>query len=99
MQDAERIATLYTIEKDIGGRSAEERREARQEKSLPILADLDPWPREKLARISQKTKLAEAIRYALSRWEGLTRLVHDAASRSTAKSHPMADPVEWMASY
>ena len=27
--------------------------------------------------ISQKTKLAEAIRYALSRWEGLTRFLDD----------------------
>lgn len=27
--------------------------------------------------ISQKTKLAEAIRYALSRWEGLTRFIAD----------------------
>ena len=32
---------------------------------------------EKLALISQKTKLAEAIRYALSRWEGLTRFLDD----------------------
>jgi hypothetical protein len=27
--------------------------------------------------ISQKSKLAEAIRYALSRWEGLTLFVDD----------------------
>ena len=27
--------------------------------------------------ISQKTKLAEAIRYALSRWDGLTRFLDD----------------------
>jgi transposase len=27
--------------------------------------------------LSQKTKLAEAIRYALSRWEGLTRFIND----------------------
>ena len=27
--------------------------------------------------ISQKTKLAEAIRYALSRWQGLTRFLDD----------------------
>ena len=27
--------------------------------------------------ISQKTKLAEAIRYALSRWKGLTRFIDD----------------------
>ncbi len=42
-----------------------------------LLADLEPWLREKLALISQKTKLAEAIRYALSRWEGLTRFLDD----------------------
>ena len=29
------------------------------------------------ALISQKSKLAEAIRYALSRWEGLTRFIDD----------------------
>lgn len=31
----------------------------------------------KTALISQKGKLAEAIRYALSRWEGLTRFIDD----------------------
>ncbi len=36
----------------------------------------------KLALISQKSKLAEAIRYALSRWEGLTRFWMTAGSRS-----------------
>ena len=49
----------------------------RQEKSRPIVAELEPWLREKLGLISQKTKLAEAIRYTLSRWEGLTRFLDD----------------------
>lgn len=49
----------------------------RQERSRPILAEFEPWLREKLGLISQKTKLAEAIRYTLSRWEGLTRFVDD----------------------
>jgi len=71
------IATLYAIEKDIRGRSAEERRAVRQEKARPILVALEPWLHEKLGLISQKTKLAEAIRYALSRWEGLTRFIDD----------------------
>ena len=31
----------------------------------------------KLGLISQKSKLAEAIRYTLSRWEGLTRFIDD----------------------
>ena len=37
----------------------------------------EPWLRAKLGLISQKSKLAEAIRYALSRWEGLTRFIDD----------------------
>ncbi len=73
----ERIGALYAIEKEIRGHSAEERRAARQERTRPLLADLEPWLREKLALISQKTKLAEAIRYALARWEGLTRFLDD----------------------
>jgi hypothetical protein len=49
----------------------------RQDKSRPIIDHLEPWLRAKLALISQKTKLAEAIRYALSRWEGLSRFLDD----------------------
>jgi transposase len=73
----QRIAALYEIEKDIRGRGADERRAARQEKTRPLIVALEPWLREKLALISQKTKLAEAIRYALSRWEGLARFIDD----------------------
>jgi transposase len=72
-----RIADLYAVEKEIRGRNAEERRAVRQEKSKPILDELEPWLRAKLDLISQKTKLAEAIRYALSRWVGLSRFVDD----------------------
>jgi transposase len=73
----ERIAGLYAIESDIRGSGAEERRDARLRRSRPIIDELEPWLRAKLALISQKTKLAEAIRYALSRWEGLTRFLDD----------------------
>lgn len=54
-----RIAELYKIEDAIRGHSADERSAARQESSRPIIADLEPWLREKLGLISQKTKLAE----------------------------------------
>jgi transposase len=73
----ERIAGLYAIENDIRARNAEERRAVRQDRSRTIIDDLEPWLRAKLALISQKTKLAEAIRYALSRWDGLTRFLDD----------------------
>jgi transposase len=73
----QRIASLYQVEAEIRGRSADGRRTARQERSREILNDFEPWLQEKLAIISQKTKLAEAIRYALSRWVGLCRFIDD----------------------
>jgi len=71
------IAEFYAIEKDIRGRSAEERRIIRQQKSRPLAEAFEQWLRAKLALVSQKGKLAEAIRYALSRWQGLTRFIED----------------------
>jgi transposase len=71
------IACLYHIESEIRGRSADERRAVRQDKTRPILQALEPWLRAKLGLISQKTKLAEAIRYALSHWGGLCHFVDD----------------------
>ena len=59
------------------GRNADERRAVRQDRSRPIIDGLEPWLRAKLALISQKTKLAEAIRYALSRRNGLTHFLDD----------------------
>jgi transposase len=73
----EGIASLYRIETEIRGLTADERRAVRQEKSRLITEALKPWLTEKLSLISQKTKLAEAIRYALSRWQGLTRFIDD----------------------
>lgn len=62
---------------DIRGITHEERRAVRQETSRPIIDSLAPWLTEQLSLISQKTKLAEAIRYTLSRWDGLTRFIDD----------------------
>src|SRR5258706_225165 len=67
----EHIAALYAVDKDIRGRSADERRAVRQQKSRPRIDALEPWLRAKLGLTSQKGKLAKAIRYARSRWEGL----------------------------
>ncbi|MBB4264159.1 transposase [Bradyrhizobium sp. CIR3A] len=71
------ITAFYAIEKEIRGRSAEERRLVRQQNSRPLADAFEVWLRAKLALISQKIKLAEAIRYALSRWQGLTRFIDD----------------------
>lgn len=61
------IADLYAVEKEVRGKSPEERVALRQEKAKPIFDDLEAWLQAQLPKISGKTKLAEAIRYALNR--------------------------------
>ena len=73
----ERIAALYAIEKAIRGQSADARRAARQHKSKPLVLALKVWLEQQLARVSGKSLIAEAIRYALHHWDGLTRFLDD----------------------
>ncbi len=72
-----RIGKLYEIEAEIRGRPAEERCRVRRARAGPILAALKPWLEAKLATVSRKSATAEAIRYVLGRWEGLTRYLGD----------------------
>jgi transposase len=72
-----RIGGLYAIEAEIRGRPAEERRAARQERSKPIVEALHAWLTLQLGRVSGKSTLAEAIRYALRHWDGLVLFLED----------------------
>jgi hypothetical protein len=72
-----RIADLYAIEADIRATSQEERHAARQARARPLVEQLRPWLEAQLARLSGKSQLAEAIRYALRHWEGLGRFLDD----------------------
>jgi transposase len=72
-----RIGELYRIEAEIRGRPAEERRAARQERSKPVVAALHAWLGAQLGRVSARSSLAEAIRYALRHWEGLVLFLDD----------------------
>jgi transposase len=73
----ERIGALYAIEKEIHGRSPEERREVRNTRSRPLLESLKQWLEETLAKLSRKSDTALAVRYALGRWEALLRYCDD----------------------
>src|SRR3954453_23749996 len=72
-----RIGELYRIEAEIRGRPAEERRAIRQERSRPIVDALHAWLTAQLGRVSGKSGLAEAIRYALRHWQGLALFLDD----------------------
>jgi transposase len=73
----ERIGALYPIEKEIHGRSPEERRDIRNTRSRPLLESLKQWLEEILGRLSKKSDTAMAVRYALGRWEALMRYCND----------------------
>jgi transposase len=63
----ERIAKLYEIEKRARFKTPQERVALRQEYAKPIFDDLEVWLRAQLSKLSGKTPLAKAIRYALTR--------------------------------
>src|SRR4051812_33163643 len=80
-----RIGELYEVETEIRGRSADERRTARQERSKPLVNALHTWLTAQLGRVSGKSGLAKAIRYALRHWSGLVLLGLNRSSQ-----HPSA---------
>src|SRR5436305_5936024 len=72
-----RTGELYKIETEIRGRPAEERRAVRQERSKPLVDAMHTWLTAQLERVSGKSGLAEAIRYALRHWQGLVLFLDD----------------------
>jgi transposase len=72
-----RIGELYVIEACVRGKSSAHRLAERRSFSRPIVQALHAWLEAQLLRVAGRSTLAEAIRYALSRWEGLTRFLHD----------------------
>ncbi len=73
----QRIGALYAIEADIRGQTAEQRKQARQQRSRPLVEAMHVWLTELLGRLSGRSTLAQAIRYALNHWKGLIRFLDD----------------------
>ena len=72
-----RIAELYRIEARIRGRPPDARARIRQAESRPLVEAMKTWLEGELARISAKSALAEAIRYALRHSKGLGLFLED----------------------
>jgi hypothetical protein len=72
-----RIAELYAIEASIRGRTAGHRQQIRSVNTRPLIDAMKPWLENELTRISGRSTLAEAIRYALARWDELSRFLND----------------------
>lgn len=72
-----RIDALFDIEREINGVSADPRLAVRQERSAPLVAELETWMREHRARLSRHAPVAQAMDYMLRRWDSFTRFLDD----------------------
>ena len=73
----ERIAALYQIEASIRGDPPDRRRSVRQENAAPLIDDLEAWLHSQLTLISDKSALAGASRYGLTRLKRLRSYLDD----------------------
>jgi transposase len=73
----QRIGALYGVEEEIRGKPPDQRRAVRQTQSKPLLDSLREWFEATLSKLSRKSETTVAIRYALSRWDALTRYIED----------------------
>ena len=72
-----RIAELYVIEAAIRGQTAEARRAARRAQSLPLVEAMKTRLEAQFNRLPPRGGVADAIRYALTRWNALCRFLDD----------------------
>jgi transposase len=72
-----RIAAIYAIEASIRVEPADIRLKVRTERSAPLFAEFRTWLDTTLSRVSGKSEMAKAIRYALVRWDALTLVLRD----------------------
>jgi len=73
----QRIVGLYAIESEVRGTDPDHRRSVRNQHARVIVDDLHHYLEARLRQVSAKSKLAGAIRYALSRWDGLSVFLDD----------------------
>ncbi|MGY4257861.1 transposase [Bradyrhizobium sp. USDA 4516] len=77
LEEVRRIDALFEIERGINGETPERRRAVRQERSVPLVADLRVWMREQRAKLSRRNDVAKAMDYMLKRWDAFTRFLDD----------------------
>jgi transposase len=77
IEAVERIDALFAIEREINGMTPELRVRTRNERSRPIVIELQTWLRAQRARVSKHSETGKAIDYSLKRWAAFTRFLDD----------------------
>jgi transposase len=77
LEAVRRIDTLFNVERQISGLSADERLAARRLRSAPLVVALEEWMRAERAKLSRHNAVAKALDYMLTRWPAFTRFLDD----------------------
>ncbi|NKM94232.1 IS66 family transposase [Rhizobium leguminosarum bv. viciae] len=72
-----RIGELYRIEAELRGLDPQARLARRQERSAPLVADMETWLLHHRARVATKSPLGEALAYIAKYWDGLRLFLTD----------------------
>lgn len=72
-----RIDALFAIEREITGKSCDERQAARNQRARSLVVDLEAWLRSQRGRLSPKSDTTKAINYMLHRWPSFARFLDD----------------------
>jgi transposase len=77
LEAVKRIDAIFDIEREIKGRSADERLAVRRARIAPLVGDLEAWMRAGRAKLSRHSEVAKAMDYMLKRWAAFTRFLDD----------------------
>ena len=77
LEAVRRLDALFEIERAINGRSADERRAVRQEKSKPLLDDMHAWLLRERETLSRSSEVLKPMNYMLRRWDDFARFLDD----------------------
>ncbi len=72
-----RIAEFYKVEADIRGCSPEQRLQAWQTRTAPLVAEFGQWLQQQRLRVSAKSRLGEKLTYIHNQWDGLQAFLQD----------------------
>ena len=77
VEAVERIDAIFDIEREINGRSIEERLTVRRERVTPLVAELESWMRAQRAKLSRHSDVGKAMDYMLKRRDTFARFLAD----------------------
>ena len=77
MEAVRRIDLIFDVERTINGLIPQQRRAARQEQVVPLVAELEAWMRTERTRLSRHNEVSRAMDYMLKRWRAFIRFLDD----------------------